>query len=65
MSAPPGRLLKLKDVVRETSLSQSTIYRWMHEGEFPHPIRLRGRRVAWTERDLEAWKIRAVSEAPS
>ena len=58
-----GRLLKLADVVRETSLHPATIYRRMARNEFPknHPIG--GRRKVWTERDIEAWKSAAI-DAP-
>jgi len=52
----PGRLLKIADVVHETSLHRATIYRRIKEGEFPPPIRLGKLRVAWAERDIEAWK---------
>lgn len=57
----PGRLLKLKDVVSETSLGVSTIYRRMDQGTFPKNRALSGGRVAWTEADIEAWKQRAIN----
>lgn len=52
----PGRLLKMRDVERETSLHRATIYRHIKRGDFPQPIRLTKDRVAWSERDIEAWK---------
>lgn len=61
---PPGRLLKLKDVVRETSLSSRTIYRRMDADEFPKPRPIGGGRVAWLERDVEAWKASILSAPP-
>ena len=53
---PLGRLLSLPDVVEQTSLSRPTIYRRIREGTFPRQRHTGGRRVAWTERDIEAWK---------
>lgn len=52
----PGRLLRMKDVERETSLHRATIYRRIADGSFPQPIPLGGRRVAWAESDIDAWK---------
>lgn len=57
----PGRFFKLKDVVAETSLSVSTIYRRMNEGTFPRNRHLGGNRVAWTEADIREWKQRALT----
>ena len=57
----PGRLLKLKDVVEQTSLGVATIYRRMNQGTFPKNRALGGGRVAWTEADIEAWKQRAIN----
>ena len=64
-TASPGRLLKMKDVVRETSLHRATIYRRVARGEFPRPFPIGGRRVAWAERDIEDWKARQIEAAPS
>lgn len=55
-----GRLLSLKDVVRETSLHRATIYRKVASGTFPSPRPLGGRRVAWREADVENWKADPV-----
>lgn len=61
----PGRLLKMKDVERETTLSRFTINRRIAAGEFPRPHPIGGGRVAWTERDIEAWKDRILAGAPN
>ncbi|MBZ6379092.1 hypothetical protein B5C34_09510 [Pacificimonas flava] len=52
----PGRYLKLADVTAETSLHRATIYRRASRGEFPKPVPIGGRRVAWRECDIERWK---------
>lgn len=55
-SSPSGHLMSIKDVARETSLHRATIYRRIASGTFPAPRSLGGRRVAWREVDIEAWK---------
>jgi prophage regulatory protein len=52
-----GRLLKMAEVRRETSLHPATIYRQMHAGTFPRQVRIGLGRVGWWESDIEAWKL--------
>jgi prophage regulatory protein len=63
LDRPIGRLLKMKDVVAETSLHRATIYRRIAEGDFPRPVPIGGGRVAWPEREIEAWKQRQLEQA--
>lgn len=53
---PCGRLMRIRDVIHQTSLSQATIYRKIAAGLFPRPRQLGGSRVAWSEAEIEAWK---------
>jgi prophage regulatory protein len=48
-------LLRIGSVVRVTGLGRSTIYRLVACAEFPAPVRLTGRAVAWRRSDLERW----------
>lgn len=50
-----GLLLRRTEVEARTGLSRATIYAWMKEGKFPHPVCLGGRRIAWRESDLDDW----------
>ncbi|MFM2271453.1 MAG: hypothetical protein RL702_518 [Pseudomonadota bacterium] len=58
VSAPTslGRLLRMKEVERETSLHRATIYRGIKAGTFPAPRKMGSQRVAWPEAEIEAWK---------
>jgi prophage regulatory protein len=61
--APTGATneLKLLDkwkVEEMTSLDITTIYRKIKAGDFPKPVRLGRRRVAWRESDIAAWQTR-------
>lgn len=49
------RLLRRSEVERIIGLSRSWIYAAIDRGEFPAPIRLTSKAVAWRESDIEAW----------
>ena len=48
-------ILRRPDVEAVTGLSRSTIYKWMDEGSFPKPAKLRLRAVGWREADINDW----------
>ncbi|MDP1956104.1 MAG: AlpA family transcriptional regulator [Polaromonas sp.] len=52
--APPA-FYRLRDVMRITALSRSTIYRRVAEGRFPSPVHLGGRASAWPSVTLQQW----------
>ncbi|NRP29374.1 MULTISPECIES: AlpA family transcriptional regulator [unclassified Aliiroseovarius] len=49
------KLLRRPEVEARTGLSRSTLYDWMKRGEFPQPVKLGTRLVAWRESDIAAW----------
>ena len=51
----PVVFLRLQAVVRVTGLSRSTLYRLIADEQFPRPVRLGPRAVAWRRTDVEAW----------
>ena len=48
-------LLRLPAVMHVTGLSRSTLYRLIAGEQFPRPVRLGLRAVAWRRSDVEAW----------
>lgn len=50
---PP--LLRRPAVEAVTGLSRSSIYAMMDKDEFPRPIRIGRRAVAWQQSAIEAW----------
>lgn len=52
---PALRILRIKDVVARTTLSQSEVYLRAREGTFPRQISLGGNRVGWIEAEVEQW----------
>ena len=63
--APPAAdaMLKMRDVVRITGLSKSTIKRWVNDaaGDFPKPVKLSPRRIGWPADQIYAWRKRIES----
>jgi prophage regulatory protein len=51
----PTRLLKISEVQQRTSLDASTIRRMLSRGDFVSPVQLSPSRIAFRERDVEAW----------
>lgn len=58
------KFLRRPDVEARCAIGRSTIYDWMKRGEFPQPVKLGPRAVAWRESDVIAWlesrKVREV-----
>lgn len=52
---PNETLLRLPEVRSRTGFSRSRIYALMGKKEFPHPIRIGTRAVAWLEREINDW----------
>lgn len=52
----PDRLLR-KPAVRQLlgDLPSSTFDDWVARGDFPRPVKIGRRAVAWSEREVQAW----------
>ena len=48
-------LLRLPVVMRITGLGRSTIYKLISQNQFPVPIKLSKRAVAWLQSEIECW----------
>jgi prophage regulatory protein len=54
--AEPVRVFaRLPAVMQATGLARSTIYRLVANGEFPSPVQIGRRAVAWRWSDLDRW----------
>ncbi len=62
--APPLSVLRRPEVEARVGLSRSSIYAFMAAGQFPKPIRLGARAVAWRASDIEAWLASRSQEHP-
>ena len=48
-------LIRLDEVRARTGLSRSGIYQKVSEGQFPKPVAIGSRAVAWVESEIAAW----------
>jgi len=48
-------LLNRQSVQTRTTLSRSSLYAMIAKGEFPSPIKISDRRVAWPEATVNEW----------
>ncbi|WP_084582975.1 helix-turn-helix transcriptional regulator [Sphingomonas azotifigens] len=51
----PDRFLRLKEVLRRTSLSRATLYRKIQKGTFPKQVRIATRCAGWRESAINEW----------
>jgi prophage regulatory protein len=56
-------LLKIKSVSLKTALPKSTIYLKISQDEFPAPIFLGKRSVAWLESEVDNWIEQRVQDS--
>lgn len=55
-SQPAGLyLLDIKEVIKRTSLSRSTIWRRLKSKSFPEPVRLSEQCVRWRADEVDSW----------
>ena len=50
-----NKLIKISEVIYQTSLSRSTIYRLINQGLFPEQVKLSTRSSAWVESEIDDW----------
>ena len=58
-----SHFIGLKQVKEYTSLSKSSIYRLMDEGDFPRQVPLGARKVVWVKTQVEDWCAQKVASA--
>jgi len=49
------RLLRLTEACDKTGLSRSSLYVALKRGEFPKPLKIGKRAVAWKSTDIDEW----------
>lgn len=48
-------LMRRKQVQAQTGLARSTLYKLISQGDFPSPIRITAKAVAWSSSDVDTW----------
>ena len=49
------RLFRIGEVLEITGLSKSVLYEMVNRGDFPRPLRIGLRAVAWRQEDIQQW----------
>jgi prophage regulatory protein len=58
-----SKFSRLPAVMTRTGLGRSTIYKKISEDEFPKPIHLGPRAVAWIDQEIDEWMQSCVDES--
>lgn len=48
-------IYRIREVMKETGLSKSSVFSFVKTGRFPQPIRLSPRCVGWEEAQIKSW----------
>lgn len=54
-------LLRRKQVEARTGLARSTLYKLVSCGDFPAPLSLTGRAVAWRSTEVDRWIAQRIA----
>lgn len=49
------KLVRIKEINQRFGIPISTIWYWINQGNFPKPIKMGERFIAWRESELDAW----------
>ena len=60
MTQVPITLLRCKSVQERTGLVRSAIYREMADGDFPKPIKITAKAVAWPSNEIDDWILSRI-----
>lgn len=60
MSRPP-RLLRCPEVLERTGMPRASLYKKIAAEEFPRPIPIGKRAVAWLESEIDAWEQKCIN----
>lgn len=56
------RLVTMRELIKRVPFSRGHVYRLIHDGKFPAPIKLGDRRVAWLKHEVESWIAARIAE---
>ncbi len=56
-------IIKLQEVMADTSLSRSSIYQMISEEKFPAQVKLSYRSVGWSRKQVNAWIEQKIEDS--
>ena len=59
---PKITLLRLEDVKNQTGLGRSVIYKMIGEGQFPIPVKITSKSVAWPSNEVDDWITSKIND---
>ncbi|MFC5707586.1 helix-turn-helix transcriptional regulator [Aeromonas eucrenophila] len=57
----PLRFIRMREVTKKTGLCKSSIYELINKKDFPQPVHLSARSVAFIESEVEGWMADRIS----
>lgn len=54
------RLIKITEVMAQTAVSHSSIYKYIKLGLFPKPVTQIGKSKAWIESEIQEWIMERI-----
>jgi prophage regulatory protein len=52
---PTRRYIRARELARRLSVHRTTLWRWVHDGRMPRPVRLGPNTVAWDCTQIDTW----------
>ena len=49
------RLIRAKEVLHKVGFKRTTLWKMVNAEEFPQPVHLTGKAIAWREEDVDEW----------
>ena len=56
------RFIRLPEVKQRTGLGKTTLYGMVKDGEFPAPVKIGGRAVAWVDSEIDHWAAARLAD---
>lgn len=56
------RIIRLSEVLANTGLARSTVYKYVADGSFPKPVSLGDRAVGWVESEVQEWILARIAQ---
>lgn len=56
------RFIRIQDVLNRSGLSRSTCYELIAAGQFPKPVKIGPRAIAFPEAEVEEWAAARMAE---
>ena len=57
------RLIRMKHVCETTGLARGSVYHLMRQNEFPQPVKIGKRAIAFSEQAVQDWIVAKIKSA--